>query len=348
MVDYFTKFQKGQIDKNQFADKVAFGALFFVYLAIVMFTSTYTYMATWVYTGERLTRQIRERYLRAILRQNIAYFDKLGAGEVTTRITSDTHLIQDGISEKVAMAFAYVAQFLSAFIIAFVKSWKMTLAICALIPLVAITTAILNKYTSIFMKRSLDYYSKSGTIAEESISTIRTAVAFGIQSKLSKIYDSHLFSAKKEGIKKSVLNGAGLGIIAFFTYSTYALSFWYGSTLILKAELTPGDVINIFFAVLVGSFALTNIVPDIQAFSFAIGAGSKIFETINRTPPIDIASESGEKLDNVKGRIRLKNISFIYPARPEITTLNKVSLDIEPGTTVALVGSSGSGKSNCE
>ena len=63
-------------------------------------------MAAWVYTGERLTRQIRERYLRAILRQNIAYFDKIGAGEITTRITSDTHLIQDGISEKVPMALS--------------------------------------------------------------------------------------------------------------------------------------------------------------------------------------------------------------------------------------------------
>jgi ATP-binding cassette subfamily B (MDR/TAP) protein 1 len=81
-----------------------------------------------------------------------------------------------------------------------------------------------------------------GTIAEESISTIRTVVAFGIQSKLSKLYDSHLYYAKKEGIKRGILNGAGLGAISFFTYTTYALTFWYGSTLILKAELNPGDV----------------------------------------------------------------------------------------------------------
>jgi ABC-type bacteriocin/lantibiotic exporter with double-glycine peptidase domain len=83
---------------------------------------------------------------------------------------------------------------------------------------------------------------KKGTIAEESISTIRTTTAFGIQSKLSKLYDSHLIFAKREGIKKSVLNGAGLGLVSFFTYSTYALALWYGSTLILEAELTPGEV----------------------------------------------------------------------------------------------------------
>src|SRR6266498_4861586 len=106
MVDYFTDFQIGKMDQSQFIHQVNHYTLFFVYLAIIVFFSTYIYMAAWVYTGERLTRQIRERYLRAVLRQNIAYFDKLGAGEVTTRITSDTHLIQDGISEKVAIAVA--------------------------------------------------------------------------------------------------------------------------------------------------------------------------------------------------------------------------------------------------
>lgn len=106
MINYFTNFQKGQISNANFLDKVNYYALFFVYLAIIVFFSTYIYMAAWVYTGERLTRQIRERYLRSILRQNVAYFDKLGAGEVTTRITSDTHLIQDGISEKVAMSIS--------------------------------------------------------------------------------------------------------------------------------------------------------------------------------------------------------------------------------------------------
>ena len=86
--------------------------------------------------------------------------------------------------------------------------------------------------------------------------------------------------------------------------------------------------------------------PDFVAFNNAQGAGCKIFETINRISPINIESEEGDKLDVVKGRIQLKNVSFVYPSRPEIKTLKNLSLDIEPGTTVALVGSSGSGKSN--
>ncbi|CAG8447136.1 15414_t:CDS:2 [Acaulospora colombiana] len=372
MIDYFTEFQKHVISPDLFTSKINYYSLFFVYLAIVTFFSTYFSMAAWVYTGERLliipcvvdffaslrltnlstrfvliriTRQIRERYLRAILRQNIAYFDKLGAGEVATRITSDTHLIQDGISEKFALAFQYISQFFSAFIIAFTKSWKMTLVICCVIPLIGFTSGVMNKFTAIFMKRSLDLYSIAGTIAEEAIASVRTVIAFGSQRKICDLYEVHLRKSNIEGRKRAIVQSTALGTIFLFIYCTYSLAFWFGSKLIIDDELTPGEVVNVFFAVLFGAFSLGNLAPDLQAFSFATGAGSKIFETINRVPSIDIASEDGVKPEDVAGHIQLKDISFIYPARPELKTLNGVSLDIEPGTTVALVGPSGSGKS---
>ncbi|RHZ65785.1 hypothetical protein Glove_311g54 [Diversispora epigaea] len=344
MIDYFTRFQLHTIGSDEFTSEINHYTLIFLYLGILTFFATYIYMAAWVYTGERITRKIREKYLRAILRQNIAYFDKIGAGEIATRITADTHLIQDGISEKFAMAFQYFCQFCAAFVIAFTKSWKLTFVICCLIPLISITSGVINKLSAAFMKRTSDFYSHSGTIAEEAISTIRTVAAFGTQKKLSKLYDYHLKYAKVEGKKKSIVNGSGIGFMFFFIYCTYSLAFWFGTKLVLNGELSPGGIINVFFAVMIGAFSLGNIAPDIQAFSFATGASAKIFETIHRIPPIDIESETGEKIE-VKGHIQLKNVSFIYPARPTVQTLNNVTLDIEPGATVALVGSSGSGKS---
>ncbi|CAG8582956.1 8057_t:CDS:2, partial [Cetraspora pellucida] len=227
----------------------------------------------------------------------------------------------------------------------FYEGWKMTLVVCCLIPIVLITSSVLNKFSAIFMKRSLNHYSDAGTIAEEAISTIRTVVAFGSQKKLSTIYDSHLKSAKKEGVKRSLLDGLFLGVTSMTTYAIYALAFWYGSTLILSAEMTPGTVVNVLFAVLVGSLSLICITPDLQIFSSAASAGAKIFETIDRIPSIDIDSNSGDTPENVIGHIQLQNVSFIYPSRPEVKILNNISLNIEPGTTVALVGSSGSGKS---
>ncbi|CAG8816786.1 12350_t:CDS:2, partial [Gigaspora rosea] len=177
-----------------------------------------------------ITRKIRERYLRAILRQNIAYFDKLGPGEVTTRITTDTHLIQEGIGEKAIIVIQYVARLLSAFVIAFYQGWKMTLVVICLIPVILITSGVLGRFSSVFLKRSLSHYSDAGTIAEEAISTIRTVVAFGSQKKLSTLYDAFLKKARKEGSKKSLLDGLFLGVTSMVNYFIYALAFWYGST----------------------------------------------------------------------------------------------------------------------
>jgi ATP-binding cassette subfamily B (MDR/TAP) protein 1 len=91
--------------------EVAKDALYLVYIGIGMLATTYIYMYSWIYSGEMTTRRIREAYLRSVLRQNVAFFDKIGAGEVTTRITSDMHLIQEGISEKIPITFQFIAQF---------------------------------------------------------------------------------------------------------------------------------------------------------------------------------------------------------------------------------------------
>ncbi|CAG8850267.1 12149_t:CDS:2, partial [Gigaspora margarita] len=292
-----------------------------------------------------IARQIREQYFRAILRQNIAYFDKFGSGEVITRITSDIYLVQDGISEKASLAFLYISHFIASFIIAFIINWKITLVICIIIPFFAINSGIMIKFSAIFTKKSLSFYSRAGIIAEEAISTIKAAVAFGVQKKLSNIYDAYLGEAKKEGFKKSLLIGFALGITFFGTYAINALTFWFGSIMIANNELFPGQVISIYSLSVTGYFSLTNFFDYIQAISLATGASSKIFETIDRIPSINIASDTGDKPENVVGHIQLKNINFIYPTRPDVKTLNNISLDVESGSTVAIVGSSGSGKS---
>ncbi|ORX90713.1 P-loop containing nucleoside triphosphate hydrolase protein [Basidiobolus meristosporus CBS 931.73] len=320
--------------------------LYFIYLAIGIFVTTYAYMSTWVYAGERQTRKVRESYLAAVLRQDIAWFDKLGAGEITTRITSDTHLIQDGISEKFPQSSSYVATFISAFIIAFIKSWKLTLVLSCIIPMIAVSVGVLNVFTSRFAKRALDHYSISGTLAEEVISSIRTATAFGQQKKLSEMYNKNIADAKKEGLKKAFTTGLGIGVIFFIIYCAYSLASWFGGRLITDGTLEAGDVFNVFFAVIIGAFSLGHVAPNLQAFALAQGAAAKLYEAIYRVPQIDSCSSEGLKPTTpTKGLIEARNLRFHYPSRPDVPILKGISLTVEPGKTVALVGMSGSGKS---
>jgi ATP-binding cassette subfamily B (MDR/TAP) protein 1 len=231
--------------------------------------------------------------------------------------------------------------------VAFSKSWKMTLVLMTVIPLIAISAGVMNIINGRFQTRISNIYSKSGNIAEECISGARTITSFNAQKKVAHNYNESLAGARREGIKKSISSGVGFGSLMLFIYNAYALAFWFGSSLLKNDEITAGTVVNVFFAVLIGAFSLGQIAPDIQAFSFGIGAGAKIFETIDRVPTIDPYNEEGIKIPKelLVGKIELKNVEFTYPSRPEVPILKGIDLVIEPGTTVALVGESGSGKS---
>lgn len=100
--------------------------------------STYIFMYAFVTSGESNTRRVREAYLAAVLRQNVAFFDKVGAGEITTRIENDTHLLQEGISEKVAISVMHVAMFFAGFAVAFSLNWRLTVVLICIVPCIGI------------------------------------------------------------------------------------------------------------------------------------------------------------------------------------------------------------------
>ncbi|KAK0232730.1 P-loop containing nucleoside triphosphate hydrolase protein [Armillaria fumosa] len=320
-------------------------ALYLVAIGIGMFVCTYFYMYVWNYTAEVNAKRIREHYLRAVLRQDIPFFDEVGAGEVATRIQIDTHLVQEGMSEKVAKSVSSVSAFGASFIVAYVRSWRLALALTSLLPCVIITGAAMNKAISKYTQLSLKYNADAGTIAEEVISTVRTAHAFGAQQILSSLYDQHVEKSKVVDIKSAIWTGGSLALAFFCIYSTYALAFSFGTTLILRGDADPGIVITVFMAILVGSFSLILLGSEMQAISRGLGAAAKLYATIDRVPAIDSANPSGEKPEAVIGEVTLKDIHFSYPSRPNIPVVKGINLTFRAGKTTALVGASGSGKS---
>ncbi|EJC99282.1 P-loop containing nucleoside triphosphate hydrolase protein [Fomitiporia mediterranea MF3/22] len=320
-------------------------ASYLVYIGLGTLVCTFIHMYTWVYTGEAASKRIREKYLSAVLRQDIAFFDNVGAGEISTRIQTDTHLIQQGISEKVALAVHFLAVFIAGFIIAYVRSWQLALALTSILPFISITGAIMNKFVSKFMQTSLKHVAEGGSVAEEAISTIRTAHAFGTQHILSALYDMHIEQAHVVDLKSAVVSGCGLSVFFFVIYSSYALAFSFGTTLIIHGHATVGEIVNVITAILVGSGSLAMLAPEIQAVSQARGAAAKLWATIDRVPSIDIENEGGLKPEIVIGKIDFQNVDFNYPSRPTVQIVKNLNMSFASGKTTALVGASGSGKS---
>ncbi|KAL1590682.1 hypothetical protein WHR41_00707 [Cladosporium halotolerans] len=338
-------FSSGTADLSNFSHTVNHLTIYFIYLAIGEFVTIYISTVGFIYSGEHMAAKIREEYLAGILRQNIAYFDARGAGEITTRITADTNLVQDGISEKVGLTLTALATFVTAYIIGFVKYWKLTLILTSTIFAIVFTMGSLGKLIVKWQKESLAAYAEGGTVAEEVISSIRNAVAFGTQDKLALEYDKHLTAAEKSGFKMKAILGSMIGFLMTYVYLNYSLSFWQGSRYLVWGEMNLNEVVTVLLAVMIGAFSLGNVAPNIGAFTTATAAGVKIFSTIDRVSPLDPKSETGKKLDTVEGNVELRNIRHIYPSRPEVVVMEDVNLEIPAGKTTALVGASGSGKS---
>lgn len=341
----FQGFFQGTVGKAEFSKQLNSLVLNFIYLAVGEFVAVYISTVGFIYTGEHISAKIREHYLESCMRQNIGFFDKMGAGEVTTRITADTNLVQEGISEKVSLTLSAIATFLSAFVIGFVFYWKLTLiltsVIFALLTVMGTSSVFIVKYT----KKTIQAHAAGGTVAEEVLSSIRNAVAFGTESRLARKYDEHLKVGEYFGFRKSCSVALLVGGIFVVIYLNYGLSFWVGSMYLVDGIIPLSSVLTIMLAIVIGAYNLGNIAPNLQAFGTALAAAAKIFNTIDRVSPLDPTSDEGEKLDTVEGSIRLQGVKHIYPSRPEVVVMKDVTLDIPAGKTTALVGASGSGKS---
>jgi ATP-binding cassette subfamily B (MDR/TAP) protein 1 len=297
---------------EQFQQTINHNTLYFVYLGIgiLVFNSIDTYIH--VDRGEVLASRIRQHYLAGVLRQNIAYFDKLGPGEVTTRIINDTNAIQEGISEKAGLIVNGLATFVSALVIGFIKSWRLALVLLSIVVAIAVTMGGASVFIVKYTTKSIEAYGAGSTIAEEALSAIRNTVAFGSQERLVEKFDVHL----KKTMHFSTLKARSLTVMIALIWAiiqwTYALAFFAGSVFVVEGQATIGIIITVIMAMIIGAFVLGNIAPSFQAIGTALASGQKIFEAIDRVPCIDSASDEGEIIEDMKGHIHLKaSSSFI-------------------------------------
>ncbi|EEY16463.1 multidrug resistance protein [Verticillium alfalfae VaMs.102] len=209
--DYFVH---RNMSHDDFTDELAKLVLYFVYLAIGEFVVSYISTVGFIYTGEHISAQIRIHYLESCMRQNIGFFDNLGSGEVTTRITADTNLIQDGMSEKVSLTIAALATFIAAFVIGFIFYWKLTLILFSTVVALVLVMGGGSTFIMKFNKQSIDSYAQGGSLADEVISSIRNAIAFGTQDRLAKQYDVHLVKAEFFGFRVKGAIGCMVAAVA--------------------------------------------------------------------------------------------------------------------------------------
>ncbi|OUM64952.1 hypothetical protein PIROE2DRAFT_8095 [Piromyces sp. E2] len=198
--------------------------------------------------------------------------------------------------------------------------------------------------SSKYSKKCQDIYAEMGGIAQEAFTQIRTIVSFGREEDEYKRYANKLEPSRKYSVIKAHSFGITVGMMMGLLYCSYFIAFSHGARLIFNNEMNAGDVLNVFFNVTMGTSGLTSIGDSINTISKATGAARKLFAIIERKSK-DITKGKFRPDKNLKGIIEFKEVHFTYPSRPNVEVLKGVSFTCQPGQTIALVGSSGSGKS---
>lgn len=339
-------FGKNQSDLKKMTQEVSKYALYFVYLGLVVCFSSYAEIACWMYTGERQASTLRKKYLEAVLRQDVGFFDTdARTGDIVFSVSTDTLLVQDAISEKVGNFIHYLSTFLAGLVVGFVAAWKLALLSVAVIPGIAFAGGLYAYTLTGLTSKSRESYANAGIIAEQAIAQVRTVYSYVGESKALNSYSDAIQNTLKLGYKAGMAKGLGLGCTYGIACMSWALVFWYAGVFIRNGQTDGGKAFTAIFSAIVGGMSLGQSFSNLGAFSKGKAAGYKLMEVIKQRPSIAHDPSNGKCLPEISGNIEFKDVTFSYPSRPDVIIFRKFSIFFPAGKTVAVVGGSGSGKS---
>ncbi|KAJ3695068.1 hypothetical protein LUZ60_000445 [Juncus effusus] len=331
---------------NNFMHEIEKTCLYFVYLGIAVLVVAFMEGYCWSRTSERQVLRIRYMYLEAILKQEVGFFDSKEAStsEIINSISKDTSLIQEVLGEKVPLFLMHLSMFISGLIFSAYFSWRLSLVAFPLVILLIIPGLIYGKYLLYLSHKSRAEYSKANSLVQQALGSIKTIYSFTAEKRIVDKYTAILETTIKLGIKQGIAKGVAVGCTGL-SFAIWGFLAWYGSRLIMYHGESGGKIYAAGISFVLGGLSLGMALPEVKHFAEASIAANRILNRIDRTPQIDTDDPTAVKLDQIRGEIEFDSVHFTYPSRPDSPVLKDFSLHVPAGQTIALVGSSGSGKS---
>ncbi len=322
----------------QLLNKVVF--LLLIAFTVQAVTSSLRYYF-FTLSGERIVLRLRQRLYEKILNQDITFFDFNRTGELMSRLASDCTTLQNTVSVNVSQGLRNLGQVIGGFAFMFYTSWKLSAMMLVLIPPVALMAAFFGKRIRKLSKEFQSTIADASIVAEETISGVRTVKSFVQENAETNRYRGALDLAltTAQGRICSIAEFMTLAMVLGFTAVCFVL--WYGGREVVLNQMTIGDLTQFLLylmIVAIGVGSLGSLWGDIMA---GVGASQRVFEIMEKP---SAPTNTGDIITKFDGKIEFHNVDFSYPTRTDLPVLKNLSFKVMPGQVIALVGSSGGGK----
>ncbi|MFK8011314.1 MAG: ABC transporter transmembrane domain-containing protein [Marinicellaceae bacterium] len=320
-----------------------FVIVFIVASLMVLFTSLRYYWVSWV--GQRVVTDLRKKVYTQVLKQSPEFFERTKTGEILSRINTDTTLVETVVGSTFSIALRSTVTLIGAAIMMVVSSPKLAGMIAVMLPIIVIPIAITGKKIQKLSKQEQDRIADSSALATETINAMGVVQAYAQEPKeRNKFHEAinKAFSASVASIRMMTIMSL---LVGFIVFSSIVFVLWMGAKDVITGVMSAGTLSQfIMYAIMAATTtgALSSVWGELKKAS---GALERITELMNAKPAIVNTDNPIQLPETIRGSVTFSNIDFAYPSRPYLNVLNKVSIDIKSGETVALVGPSGAGKS---
>ncbi len=294
--------------------------------------------------GERVVADVRMAVFDKVIGLSPAFYEKIMTGEVLSRITTDTTLILSVIGSSISIALRNILLFIGGLILMLFTSAKLTGLVLLIVPAVVVPILVLGRRMRVLSRESQDWIAASSGNASEALSSVQTVQAY-THEILSRGTFAEVTEKSFDAARRRIWTRAAMTVIVIFLVFTGIVGvLWIGAWDVRAGDMSPGTLIQfLIYAIMVAGAvgALSETWSELQR---AAGATERLVELLEAEDAVEDPAEPKGLITPVRGEITFDDVHFAYPSRAEIPALDGVSLHIEPGETVALVGPSGAGK----
>ncbi|XP_025914541.1 ATP-binding cassette sub-family B member 9 isoform X2 [Apteryx rowi] len=293
----------------------------------------------------RLNLRLRNCLFRSLVAQEMSFFDENRTGDVISRLTSDTTIVSDLVSQNINIFLRNVVKATGVIIFMFSLSWKLSLVTFMGFPIIMLVSDVYGKYYKKLSKEVQSALAKANNTAEETISAMKTVRSFANEEAEADVYWQKLQQVYKLNRREALAYtyyvwSSGLTLLVVQVSILY-----YGGHLVISGQMTSGNLISFIIYEFVLGDCMESVGSVYSGLMQGVGAAEKVFEFIDRQPTM--VNDGSLAPDHVDGQVEFRNVTFSYRTRSSTQVLENVSFTLRPGQVTALVGPSGSGKSSC-